>query len=326
MPKRIIICCDGTWNTPEKKDVTNVTKFARAIKQSDSGTPQVVFYDWGIGTDGGADKIKGGAFGAGIDKNIQDAYRFLVHNFAIGDEVYLFGFSRGAYTVRSLVGLIRNCWLLRKFNAELIPDAYKVYRSISGVDDKKAKAFRLKYARKIRIKFMGVWDTVGALGIPIGLFGKYNEKKYGFHDTTITSIVDNAYHSLAINEKRKPFKPTLWKTKPKRANTEQVWFVGVHADVGGGYKEAHLSDIALNWMVKKATQCDLSFNDYYLKKIKDNNKVILHSESLLGTHIRDIGVTNFDESLHISVKALYQKNKKYRPKNLIKYLSKKPFK
>ena len=327
MAKRIIICCDGTWNTPEKKDVTNIVKFARAIKPADSdGKEQVVFYDWGVGTDGGADKIKGGAFGAGIDKNIQDAYRFLVHNYAKGDEVYVFGFSRGAYTARSLIGLIRNCWLLKKSNADLIPEAYEVYRSKSKVDANKTKNFRSTNARKIKIKFLGVWDTVGALGIPLGIFGKRNERKYSFHDTTITSIVNNAYHALAINEKRKPFKPTIWKTKLKRKNTEQVWFFGVHCDVGGGYKEARLSDYALKWMADKAKACDLVFNDSYLKKIKDKNDIRLHNSFTvpyyaLGKHIRQIGANNSDESLHPSAKKLYKNSKKFRPENLIKYLS-----
>ena len=121
--KRIIICCDGTWNNPEQKEVTNVVKAARALRpQGGDGTAQVVFYDWGVGSEGGFGKLTGGALGKGIDKNIQDAYRFLVHNYKDGDEICFFGFSRGAYTARSTVGLIRNVGVLKKEYAGLVFD------------------------------------------------------------------------------------------------------------------------------------------------------------------------------------------------------------
>ena len=328
MPKRIIICCDGTWNTPEPKYVTNVTKIARAIEPTDEiGNEQVVFYDWGVGTENKIDAMRGGAFGKGIDKNIQDAYRFLVHNYSPRDELFFIGFSRGAYTVRSVIGMIRNCWILKKSNAALIPKAYAIYRSRSGPDDKAAQKFRLKYARKANIHFLGVWDTVGALGIPLGLFRKSNEKKYGFHDTVISRIVKNAYHALAIDEKRKPFTPTIWKTKIRRKNTEQVWFAGVHSDIGGGYKEAGLSFHTLKWMLGKAGQCDLSIKNSYINSIlRERSPDKLHNSfsilyKFFGPYIRKIGITNNDESLHPSVLKRYRSNKNYRPANLRNYIN-----
>lgn len=114
--KHIVICADGTWQSPESDTATHVLRLAESVAPvSASGVPQVVYYDWGVGSDG--DRLSGGITGKGIDKNIQDCYRFVVHNYAPGDALYLFGFSRGAYTVRSLAGLIRNCGILRPEHA-----------------------------------------------------------------------------------------------------------------------------------------------------------------------------------------------------------------
>ena len=328
--KRLVVCSDGTWNTPEPRkgeNATNVVHMARGIRPKDSkNVEQIVFYDWGVGTGNAPDQLKGGAFGKGIDKNIQDGYRFLVHNYNPGDELFLFGFSRGAYTIRSLVGLIRNCGLLKKSDASKIPEAYKMYRSRDKADAASARSFRSKFSRVVKVKFLGVWDTVGALGIPLGLFRSYNEKKYGFHDTTISSIVVHAYHALAIDEKRKPFAPTLWTTKAGRKNSEQMWFPGVHSDVGGGYSEAGLSYKALRWMVSKAEACGLSMNKAYLKSLKDPEWTEkLHNSytgiyPALGEFIRPIGVTNSDETLHPSAKLRVNTRRTYTPRNLLTYL------
>ncbi|MEE9143166.1 MAG: DUF2235 domain-containing protein [Candidatus Binatia bacterium] len=323
MPKRLIVCSDGTWNRPDSHDITNVVKIARVLRAKDStGIEQVVFYDRGVGTGNLGDEVKGGAFGEGLDENIQDAYRFLVHNHASGDQIFLFGFSRGAYTVRSLVGLIRNCRLLKKEHADKIPRSYKMYRSKAGPDVKSARTFRARFSKVVPIKFLGVWDTVGALGVPLRFFKGFNAKKYSFHDTTISGIIQNAYHALAIDEKRKPFKPTIWRSKKKRRNAGQVWFTGVHSDVGGGYPETGLSDIALEWMIQKAAGCGLAFNLKYLSRImRKNARGKLHDSytgkfKLLGEHVRLVGATSADESVHPSV----WQRKNYQPRNLMKYM------
>jgi len=240
------VCADGTWNVPDRRDrekkrrhrsspewirkPSNVTKTARAILPvAADGTPQVVFYDSGIGTGWGVlDPIIGGAFGHGIAKNILDGYRFLVHNYSDGDEVYLFGFSRGAFTVRSLAGLIGRCGLLPKDHAYWIPEAYEHYR-LPDSDESRTKVagFRsLNHVRDTPIKFVGVWDTVGSLGIPIegGPVGRRLRRRYAFHDVQLGSHIQNAYHALAIDERRKPFQPTLWEAQSTSAqNVEQVW-------------------------------------------------------------------------------------------------------
>lgn len=208
--KRIVICCDGTWNDPEKRDITNVVKTARAVRpRTPDGTTQVVFYDWGVGTGRRFDRITGGSIGKGLNRNIQDACRFLVHNYAPGDEIFFFGFSRGAYTARSAAGLVRNCGVLKKKHADMIPEAFELYRSKSRPDSKKSGAFRREFSRETRIRFIGVWDTVGALGVPLRLFRRFNARKYSFHDTRLSRSIDHAYQALAIDEKRKPFAPSL---------------------------------------------------------------------------------------------------------------------
>ena len=175
--KRIVICSDGTWNKPEEnlnEDFpTNVLKFSRAVKPvDDKGVAQIVFYDWGIGSY--HNSVKGGAFGAGLDKNIMDAYRFIVHNYDEGDEIFLFGFSRGAYTVRSLAGLMNNCSILKKENANRINEAYELYKN---PNEKPSGEFSVNYrklfsvADKVPIHFVGVWDTVGSMGLPTSIFG-----------------------------------------------------------------------------------------------------------------------------------------------------------
>src|SRR5579883_605079 len=171
--KRLVVCCDGTWQQLASPCPSNVIRLAQSVKATASdGTPQIVFYDEGIGTDSQATKLLSGATGLGIDKNIQDCYRFLSLNYEPGDEIYLFGFSRGAYTARSLAGLIRNTGILKPDFIHLVNKAYDLYRDrneYTAPNSDLMRAFRQNYSYEdiTRIKFIGVWDTVGALGIPL---------------------------------------------------------------------------------------------------------------------------------------------------------------
>ena len=192
--KRIVICADGTWNRPDQTAPTNVVKFARAVAPSDrDGTPQVVFYDLGVGTGNVWDRITGGAFGKEVEQNIADGYRFLVHNYAEGDAIHLIGFSRGAFTVRSLAGLLRNVGLLQTVHSDRFPEAYAMYRSPDRPDSPEAEAFRAAYSRVVRIHFLGVWDTVGALGIPITGLQRITRSRHQFHDLRLSRSVANAF-------------------------------------------------------------------------------------------------------------------------------------
>jgi uncharacterized protein (DUF2235 family) len=301
--KRIIICCDGTWNTPDEKEhgmscATNVSKLAEMIAPVGAGgTPQITYYHDGVGTGDLGDKIIGGAFGSGISKNILDCYRFLVSNYVTGDEIWLFGFSRGAYTARSIIGLIRNSGLLKKPNLEKLPDAYQIYRDRTDKthpDANKAQQFRNDNCYPdagVAIKFLGVWDTVGSLGVPDFILHSLLDEKWEFHDVQLSSIVANAYHAVAIDEKRKDFEPCLWDAV-NGTISEQVWFPGVHSDVGGGYPEAGLSDCALAWMLCKAESNGLALdrNNVWMKpdaqgKLHDSMRGAF---ILRGQHIRNI--------------------------------------
>ena len=326
--KRIIVCCDGTWNNPEQKHATNVAVIARLILPADpSGDPQVVFYDWGVGSSKNiTDRISGGAFGEGLDRNIRDGYRFIVHNYEPGDKIYIFGFSRGAYTARSLAGLLRNAGVLRKSNAHLIPKAYALYRSRHTPNAKRSKEFRTDHSHQDQeIRFVGVWDTVGALGVPLKVLNFLN-KKYAFHDTKLSSIVEAARHAVAIDEKRESFTPTLWEVRNTNLDVQQVWFPGVHCDIGGGYKEKGLADHALQWMIAEAKKAGLAFdNGFVAARVKPDSLDTKHTSYkgaywLLGKAPRRIDEVG-KAQLHHSVRERWQGNPRYRPRNLRKYLN-----
>jgi len=287
--RRLVICADGTWNQPTEDDhgvpaPTNVVKMQQAIKSVDAkGVSQIVYYHSGVGTKGFFDKLAGGAFGEGLDDIVKDCYEFLVNNYAAGDELYLFGFSRGAYTVRSLAGLVRNSGLLKQEHAAMVKEAFSLYRDRDPAkhpNSDSATAFRTAFSNEVSMQCVGVWDTVGALGVPLGLFSKLNHARFAFHDTALSSHTKCAFHALAIDEKRKPFEPTLWVQQQKDHDSdanwlEQAWFSGVHSNVGGGYAKAGLSDIAFTWMVdrvkrKVAERCNgstLEFNDAYIAQM-----------------------------------------------------------
>jgi uncharacterized protein (DUF2235 family) len=345
--KRIAIFCDGTWNTPDKLEngkycQTNVVKMANALcSTSKDGTAQLIYYDTGIGSEGNRMKrIFDGATGFGISENILQAYLFIINNYTCGDELFLFGFSRGAFTVRSLAGLIRNSGILKPENINLIPKAYGIYHSRRAEHQPReveATLFRKTFAfeETTRIKFIGVWDTVGALGNPLFMKSVLS-KRNQFHDTDLSSKVDHAYHALAIDENRKNFEATLWHQQPHSQGQvlQQVWFPGVHSDVGGGFpeNESGLSDIALQWMLEKAQNCNLNFDSIALNP----NPMAKMHESYTGFYklqprnFRKIALANpekgdTNEFVHPAVKERYKNDTTYRPTNLEEFLKRHPW-
>jgi uncharacterized protein (DUF2235 family) len=282
MVKKLIVCADGTWNTENETDrgspcPTNVTKIARALLPADkNGVQQIVRHIDGVGTEFGI-KVRGGAVGRGLFHNVLTGYRFLCQNFEEGDQIFLFGFSRGAYTARSLSGLVRNSGILKRGHEAQEDRAVELYRDYAPEtepDGEISVRFRAEHSFETDIDFIGVWDTVGALGIP-GLDGRFRILKgldWQFHDVSLSSRVKKAFHALAIHEHREEFLPTLWEKKPdapKEQILEQVWFSGVHADVGGGYPQTGLSDVALRWMLDKAElEGNLAYDDAPLVKFR----------------------------------------------------------
>jgi uncharacterized protein (DUF2235 family) len=349
MGKKLIVCCDGTWSSPDQIVPTNVVKLKNTLLETDSnGIKQEICYDRGIGTNGGLiGKYIGGATGLGISKNIRRCYHFIAENFEIGDEIYCFGFSRGAYTVRSLVGLVASYGLLDKqdleqfnYNFDLMYDHYRTepqkrqqHKHFEKVEALKARTV------KSRIKFIGVWDTVGALGAPTPMLGWVSRKLWvGFHDTELRNT-DFAYQALAIDERRKHYRPSVWTgTHDGCQEMKQVWFAGAHRNVGGGYQHTGLSDTALLWMIKMAQQQGLEFDRTYLDNPQnlnpDHRGQIVDSYSLpyrvFGPYLRPIGQMHEDidedrpginEMLHESVvKRSADGLPTYNPENLARGL------
>jgi uncharacterized protein (DUF2235 family) len=338
--KRLIVCCDGTWQKLASPYPTNVVKIAQATKPiADDGTPQILFYDQGIGTGDKLDKLGGGAFGWGIDDKIQDAYRFLCLNYIPGDEIYLFGFSRGAYTVRSLAGLVRCSGLLSRQNIRKAPDAYKLYRNRSiSLDDKTDKVEQLNgFKQEADITLLGCWDTVGSLGVPNQIpflpIDDLINKKYRFYDTNLSGIIKNALHAVAIDEQRKVFNVTPMNQDPKHIaagqRLRQVWFPGDHGSVGGGDERIHgLSDAALLWMIEQVQDLGLKL-DLDLEAVQGGihpDPITPFDNSLKGiyqlTGRVDRQVSGDFDGLHTSVKQRWRgANPPYRPKNLRAYVA-----
>jgi len=330
MVKRLVVCADGTWNRPEEdlqKDVpTNVLRVARAIRPiASDGRPQHVFYDWGIGSYHNA--VVGGVTGQGIHKNIMDAYRYIVQNFTPSTDIYLFGFSRGAYTVRSLCGLINNCGILKRPDARLIQQAFDHYKKTGAAwapSGAESVEFRKAHSHESReIRFVGAWDTVGALGVPFSLMGLF-DRKDEFYDTKLGSNVRIARHALAIDERREDFEPTLWEPRDG-LDLEQVWFAGSHSDIGGGYpaddQGLFASDIALDWMVGQARNAGLDLEEHLPAGISPSARAKVHNSRrhifrFSKPLVRTLKPKNIKTTIHASVAERWRLDADYRPPNL----------
>jgi uncharacterized protein (DUF2235 family) len=344
MPKNIALCFDGTWDEPvgneltqssqtedgqtENPKNTNVVKLNRLIGQN--GPDQVTLYFNGVGTEW-YDHVSGGITGAGLDNRIKLGYQHLAENYEPGDRIFLFGFSRGAYTARSLGGMIRKCGILRRENLPNLDTAFDLYRKRDETPDSaEAIQFRQDNSYDPAIYFIGVWDTVGALGIPLKAFKGIDNKLCGFHDTSLSSIIKYGFHALAIDENRKQFAPTLWTGQPALGQTiEQRWFAGAHSNVGGGYADDGLSNIALAWMYQKAAACGLRlaplpFKPNFQGSIHDSyaefaGKIYWLYRFLYRRLYRKITFKDCGQTLDQSPIDRLTVDKTYVPKNLNKY-------
>lgn len=302
MMKRIAVFCDGTWNRSDAEFPTNVVKLSQAVRLGAAGgVPQQVFYIEGVGTGRGptrfarlTDRVVGGAFGLGLNLNLEEAYRNLTFAYEPGDEIYLFGFSRGAFTARSLAGFIRASGIPPRSHVARIPKALERYRSpeeVTRPDTVESFAFRLDYApwvttseneaewrranghpegRDLRIAYVGVWDTVGALGVPtqFSILASVFNGPHQFHDLSLSSSVEAARQAVAIDERRRSYEPSLWDNLPKlnegaAPGTEpyrQEWFPGVHGSVGGGGDVIGLSNATAAWVADGAIARGLEFD------------------------------------------------------------------
>ena len=300
--KRIAILIDGTWDKEGAGGNTNVAKLdtagkvsgAALIKEKAGDIAQKVHYHDGVGAEGDLlTRLLGGAIGLGLKKIIQDAYELLVADYASGDEVYIFGFSRGAYAARALAGLIGASGIQRRNDSAVFEVAWKHYRVApavrggtqnAGSSDQKTIADYHGLAQQQAfhdtrsIKCVAVWDTVGSYGIPAG-FGLAPLARYvsllalGFHDTSFGEHIAVGLHAVGVDEHRRPFVPTFW-TIPRgqqpKGHVEQTWFAGAHENVGGGYADCGLSDQALIWMIARVQA--LTGLEFDAQAVKSNTK------------------------------------------------------
>ena len=264
--KKIIFCADGTWSHPKSTTTvsgtdTNVYKLYKALLTTATQCPR---YDDGVGSDGLVlDRLLGGAFGTGLFNKVKEGYTKIAHDYNDGDEIFLFGFSRGAYTARSIGGMLVCCGLPATLTQQAIDDGFAAYRTSPQSADRAAAVANLKTKygnRPVTITMIGVWDTVGSLGIP-SIIGGVDPILYGFLDTKLSASVKAAYQALAIDERRRSFPPTLWDVDNVPGQiVEQVWFAGCHSSVGGGCSDPGLSDITLKWMLQKGKQNGLEID------------------------------------------------------------------
>jgi uncharacterized protein (DUF2235 family) len=280
--KRLVIYLDGTWNQPQAE--TNVHRlFEITADQDGAGIVQQKKYLKGVGTTW-LEWLRGGVFGFGTGSNIRAAYEWLKDGYEDGDEIFVLGFSRGAYSARSLAGMISRCGLLRPDATTSVDEIYQRYavRNEELVAD----------SRHVPIHFVGVWDTVGALGVPFGNFPGVSRSTTLFHNTSPSPRYRNMFQALAVDEHRAAFAPTLWTDEDGFAlspeqRIEQRWFAGAHSDVGGGGgRDDGLPRIALAWMWARAGDCGLAFTRTVTEGPDDHRAPITNSFArfLFGTY------------------------------------------
>ncbi|MDZ4307114.1 phospholipase effector Tle1 domain-containing protein [Allopontixanthobacter sp.] len=345
--RRLVFCFDGSWNKLDtKQHPTNVVLVAESVPPIDKdGRDQIVFYDEGVGTSSD-EAFRGGAFGKGLIANVQEAYRFLIFNYRPGDEIFVFGFSRGAFTARTFIGFIKCAGILSVNSARQIRRAWELYRECASNDGDAAQEvleFRLEHcpdlcvsevelawrrrknpeaaAHVIRVRYCGVWDTVGSLGwkAVAATFDRRPDKRYKQHDTQLSQLVEGARHAVALDERRVHFMPTLLRNirelnvaaghdpYGEDAPYQEKWFPGDHGSVGGGGPERGLSNAALHWVMKGAIDMGLEVDltgRSQLSDIRYDASAPLHntpSEGLkwktIGSYVTGRGLAFFKDKL-----------------------------
>ena len=302
----IAIFCDGTWNSPRNPRQTHVERLCRVCENSED---QNVFYFSGVGTgvgtmgffEGLLDRFGGGLFGWGLNRNIKSAYLELCRTYQPADKIMLFGFSRGAYTARSLAGMIRKCGILEEPTPERVNEAFRLYRMrgeenepdaehIIAMRRKLSPRFATRYkdgmargddSALVRITYLAVWDTVGALGVPGSILGpvaRWWNQQYMFHDTRLSHLVEHARHAVALDEKRVFFEPALWRNLSdtgegpglnrgdisEHRRYQQIWFAGVHSTIGGSTKDQSLASASLAWVFAGANELGLKLGQGFI--------------------------------------------------------------
>jgi uncharacterized protein (DUF2235 family) len=341
--KRLAIFLDGTWNSVG--DNTNVWRLkSLCASRGADDAAQLCYYDVGV------NGFIGGAWGKGVSENIADAYKWLIDEYNPGDDIFIFGFSRGAYTARSLAGFIAKCGLLKPGAPLGVNQLYERYRraddrTLWTIFDRLAdgtlqatleEQWMIKYSQRVPIKFIGVWDTVGVLGVPVLSIPGISRSTLGFLHTGLRIPIQHGFHALAVDEHRYAFSPSVRIAPPRDlTSVEQRWFVGAHANVGGGCQSDLLAQIPLRWIMGKASLHGLTFRndveidgDALAAPISDSYSEFMHGAYCKVTrrHHRPIGVpspeepefTNptVNETIDSSVFSRWRLHQEYRPPNL----------
>ncbi|OLN85190.1 hypothetical protein CCHL11_04367 [Colletotrichum chlorophyti] len=327
--KRLVVCCDGTWNNSNKKGniATNVARLSSAVAHKCcTGMPQIVYYHRGAGTEESKTaQYLGGVLGKGIIQDIADVYRFVCDNYNPGDEVIIIGFSRGAFTARSVSGMICNIGLLNRVGTSTFGEIFHDYQNfpnwkpgtkfnkddhlmgftlttferierrecakqdciekrdnaameaalLSRKEEIFAESGETKWfpvPTEVKVKAVGVWDTVGSLGWPKMPWEKIRKDRSAselrFASLDVHPNVEHAFHALALDEWRTAFRPTLWgKRGNGKTKLRQVWFPGSHSNVGGGFEDQQIASIALAWMADQLTSIGVEFSTPEMKRI-----------------------------------------------------------
>lgn len=351
--KRLALFLDGTWQNVGSN--TNVWRLrCLCADKGDDGVYQLKYYDVGL------NGVRGGAWGEGLSENVVDAYNWLVEHYEAGDDIFIFGYSRGAYTARSLAGVVAMCGLLKPGGALGTHQLFSRYRrseaqertiyKLAGASNDLTleEELLLRYSRPVPIHMVGVWDTVGAVGIPVGRFQGLSTSTLGFHHTGLRKPIKHGFHAVAVDEHRRKFVQTLWtarslpgepRPQPRTLDSvEQRWFIGSHGSVGGGEPSDLLPQIPLRWMMRKASNCGLVFRnelevheDEALGPISDPYKVFLRGwysrfsprlhrpiegpaeVSAAGMHY------TINETIDGSVFSRWRADTSYRPQNLLEW-------
>ena len=356
--KHLALFLDGTANDPD--DNTNVWRLRSMLADTDKqGNMQLFYYDKGVGTNW-YDRIRGGTAGVGLLQNIREAYQWLVEHYDDGDAIYIFGFSRGAFTARSLAGMLSKCGLLvpgspmsvgqifDRYNSEDAKPIYRLSQDLSKYTKEEMEdKWVVEYSRRVPIRFIGLWDTVGALGFKIWYSRHEKRGEFNQHFVRLSNSFEHVYHALAIDEHRERFAPSLYyrfipEKKPDKIHTpppivEQRWFVGAHANVGGGYRGDLLPQLPLKWIQSKAVLAGLNFrrlvilhSEEYKADVRDSFKEFFkgfYSKIKRGKRFyRRIGrsseevskgfIEPYYETIDASVFDRWREDEKYRPPNL----------
>lgn len=268
MPRLLIFCIDGTWNSELERSrffswPTNVARVSELL--INDGERQSVLYVPGVGTQGYSDRIIGGIWGAGSTARLRTVYKSLCENYEPGDEIALFGFSRGAFTARAIAALIGTVGIIRHNQLDQIDQAFSLHHGRMNLWGSLLRTFRDAHSYEATVLFMGLWDTVirhGPVLAPLGwLIERALNRRFGLMDHYPGGHVKHVVHALALDEERSAFRPWRITISNPFQTVKEVWFAGSHSDVGGGYENSKPSEFSLRWVVDRAAMAGLMFHE-----------------------------------------------------------------